>query len=126
VPATVSVVTRATVIIAAVVLPGATMLTACLPLDGSTPTAGRCRVKFGAPYYLERNTGAAWVAADQDSNDTVRYPKAVNLTVILECRPGTWRLRYDVTATYQGQSAHANDASDQLIVASQRDCQVVQ
>jgi hypothetical protein len=130
-------------------------LSACLPAIGDTPTAGRCWVKFAAPYrpvitagrlirgqasalctgpvdrhhvtlYLENNTGASWVVRDQDSSDSVPYPKSIGLTVILECRPGTWRLRYDVTATSNGRSAHANDASDQLAIRSQQDCKVRQ
>lgn len=127
-------------------------LTACNPL-GDIPSAGRCRVKFIEPYrpritsgrlirgdasalctgpvdahhvtlLLERNTGAGWQAADQNTSDAIPYPSAVPLTVILECRPGTWRLRYDVTATAQGESDHKNDASDTLTVASQQDCKV--
>jgi hypothetical protein len=127
--------------------------TACDPTVGDTPVAGRCRVKYAVPYrpvvtsgrlirgqasarctasvdkhhvtlYLERNTGSAWVARDQDSSDTIPYPAAVDLTVIVECRPGTWRLRYDVTAISAGQTARANDASDQLTVKSQQDCAV--
>lgn len=130
------------------VLPG---LTACgLPV-GDTPTAGRCRVKFAQPYrptvtagrlirgqasarctgpvdthhvtlYLERNTGSTWEARDQDSSDAIPYPAGVDLTVIVECRPGTWRLRYDVTAVSAGQTAHANDASDKLTLKTQQDC----
>jgi hypothetical protein len=131
-----------------VVLPG---LTACDPTVGDTPTAGRCRVKFAQPYrptvtpgrllrgqasarctgpvdthhvtlYLERNTGSTWTARDQDESDAIPYPRAVDLTVLVECRPGTWRLRYDLTATAGGKTAHAGDASDQLTLNTQPDC----
>jgi len=151
---TVTSMTRAALVVVVSIVLAAFALTACNPI-GATPTTGRCRVKFAQPYrprittghvirgdasavctgpvdshhvtlFLERNTGADWATADQDVNDAIPYPKPIALTVILECRPGTWRLRYDVTATYEGQSAHTNDASDQLTVASQRDCQVSQ
>lgn len=130
-------------------------LTGCGPTFGGAPTTGRCRVKFAQPYrpritagrlirgeasavctgpvdshhvalYLELNTGAGWQVRHEDTNDAIPYPKSLVLLVIVECQPGTWRLRYDVTATYQGQSAHANDASDQLAVKTQQDCQVPQ
>jgi hypothetical protein len=147
--------TRAPLVAVVALTLAAFALAGCNPTFGGVPTTGRCRVKFAQPYrprittgrvlrgdasavctgpvdshhvtlYLERNTGAAWTPVDQDVSDAVPYLKPVALTVVLECRPGTWRLRYDVTATYQGQSAHTNDASDQLTVASQRDCQVAQ
>jgi hypothetical protein len=146
---------RTLLAVAVCVLLTASTVSACVPTFGSTPTTGRCRVKFAAPYrptitagrllrgqatalctgpvdshhatlYLERNTGASWKPADQDSTDTIPHPKSITLTVVLECRPGTWRLRYDVTAVAQGRTAHADDASDQLTVNSTRDCQVQQ
>jgi hypothetical protein len=130
----------------------ASALVACQPI-GETPSAGRCRVKFAQPYRptitsgrlirgdasavctgpvdihhvtlsLERNTGAQWIAVDQDASDTIPYPTAVPLTVVLECRPGTWRLSYDVRAVAQGQTATRIDSSDELTVRSAQDCQV--
>ncbi|MGH8880975.1 MAG: hypothetical protein ACRD0P_27080 [Stackebrandtia sp.] len=140
-----------TAVLGAVVVLVVPCLTACDPIVGEAPTAGRCRVKFAQPYrptvtagrlihgqasalctgpvdqhhvtlYLERNTGSTWEARDQETSDAIPSPAAVDLTVIVECRPGTWRLRYDLSATAAGKSAHAGDASDQLTLKSQQDC----
>lgn len=128
-------------------------LTACVPTFGGSPSAGRCRVKFTSPYRpritngalirgdasalctgpvdehhvtlsLERNSGASWQTVDQDVSNAIPYPSAVALTVIVECRPGTWRLRYDVRAVAQGQTASRSDGSDDLTVSSFQDCKV--
>lgn len=137
-------------VVACVILAAST-LAACQPI-GDTPSAGRCRVKFAQPYRptitrgrlirgdasalclgpvnshhvtftLERNSGASWVVVDQDASDTIPYPTSLALTVLVECRPGTWRLSYSVRAVAQGQTATRTDSSDQLTVTSTQDCQ---
>lgn len=73
---------------------------------------------------LQARTGTGWVTRDQDTSNAIPYPQAVGLLVIIECRPGTWRLLYDVTASAAGETDHKSDASDTLTVTSIHDCQV--
>ncbi len=112
----------------------------------------RCRVKFDSPYrpvvtsaglirghasalctqkvdshvvtlYLELQSGRSWLIKDRDASEEVPYPKAIGLQVLeAECQVGTWRLRYNVKATYQGRAGTAGDGSSFLVIRSDKDC----
>lgn len=126
-------------------------MVACASISDS-PSTGRCRVKFAEPYRpvvtsgmiirgqasavctgridkhhvtlsLETSTDGRWQVKEEDSSDKIPYPRAVNLLVVTDCRPGTWRLRYTVRATHEGKTDSKSDASDELDVRSQKDCE---
>jgi len=121
-------------------------LVACNPIS-----LDRCEIKIAAPYTpvitkgvlirgdatvscsgpvdtsyallaLERLTGTGWQAKDQDTSNRIPYPKAVQLTVVMPCSVGQWRLRYEVRASYQGQTDQRGYATEPLAVNSYQDC----
>ena len=129
-------------------------MAACDPVIGAAPgVSDRCRVKFASPYrpivtsgriirgsasvlctgpvdfdhavlHLQRKSPTGWNTRDSDRSDTIPYPAAVTLLVLVPCAPGTWQLAYDVQASYQGTTAHGTNASDPLTVTAHADCGV--
>ncbi|MGH3937537.1 MAG: hypothetical protein ACRDTG_02715 [Pseudonocardiaceae bacterium] len=70
---------------------------------------------------LETRNDGQWEVKDKESSNEIPYPRAIDLLVVTDCQPGTWRLRYAVRATHEGKTDSKSDASDELDARSLKD-----
>ena len=74
--------------------------------------------------YLQRRTPAGWEVRDQEVSTLVPDAEGFTLLVLVDCAPGTWRLRFEVIATAGTQTASPKENSDTLTIRSWEECGV--